>query len=365
MPTAKASTRSSSRSSCPKSDGQGRHPRGSEDQIPCPDFNLATTLASGQVFRWNREGDSFSGWIGDSPVEIVQQDSALIFQGSSTSAVERFFSLDVDLKEIARRIDVDENIHAAIQNHWGLRLIRQDPWECLASFILSAYNNIPRLTGILDRLAERFGELSGTPLGVGIRRRARPTQRVGLRSFLRPRSSPAMELAGDTVPARARNGLLTPSPDRGSASLHRFPTAEKLAGMSERVLRNCGLGFRAPYLRAAARAVAQGIVDLERLRTLEDESLREALLTIPGVGEKVAECVMLFAYGRASAFPVDVWIGRAMRAWYFRGRKVTDRRIREFARRHFGPPCGWAQQYLYCLARGNRGYALRRPSLPD
>ena len=111
------------------------------------------------------------------------------------------------------------------------------------------------------------------------------------------------------------------------------------------------MGYRAPYLRGMAQKVASGQVDLEKLRDLEDEPLRRALLSLPGIGEKVVECVMLFAYGRGSAFPVDVWIGRAMREWYFRRRKTSDKKIREFARKHFGPRCGWAQQYLYCLAR--------------
>ena len=104
-----------------------------------------------------------------------------------------------------------------------------------------------------------------------------------------------------------------------------------------------------------AQAVASGRVDLQSWRELEDEELRRALLTLPGVGEKVVECVMLFAYGRGAAFPVDVWIGRVMRKWYFRRRKVADRRVREFARKHFGPACGWAQQVLYCFARWNSG----------
>jgi len=132
---------------------------------------------------------------------------------------------------------------------------------------------------------------------------------------------------------------------------YRFPSAERLAEMSQRTLRNCGLGFRAPYLKAAAQAVVDGTADLEKWRALKDEALRRRLLTIPGVGEKVVECVMLFAFGRESAFPVDVWIGRAMREWYFKHRHVTDWQIREFALKHFGPQCGWAQQYLYCQAR--------------
>ncbi|MBI3318515.1 MAG: N-glycosylase, partial [Candidatus Omnitrophica bacterium] len=196
--------------------------------------------------------------------------------------------------------------------HGGLRIIRQEPWECLASFILSSFNNIPRLTGMLDRLAVRFGELAIPPIGT-------------------------------THDAKGTPGILSVS--------YRFPKAEMLAEASERTLRRLGLGFRAPYLKGAARAIASGQIDLRRLQGLDDEALRRALLEVPGVGEKVVECVMLFGYERSSAFPVDVWIGRFMRKKYFRGRKVTDRQIREFAREHFGPHCGWAQQFLYCAAR--------------
>jgi len=213
-----------------------------------------------------------------------------------------FFSLDVDLPALARGMDVDPVIHEALGRYPGLRVIRQDPWECAASFMLSAYNNIPRLTGMIETLSERFGEPCGG---------------------------------------------LTP---RGQTPV-RFPRPQALANVSERVLRNCGLGYRAPYLKAMSQVVASGRMDLDRLRALEDEELRRALLTLPGIGEKVVECVMLFAYGRGAAFPVDVWIGRAMRGWYFRRRKVSDKKIREFARKHFGPYCGWAQQTLYCFTR--------------
>ena len=224
-------------------------------------------------------------------MRLKQNNQQLIFDGGSPARVSRFFSLDVNLAALAREIDQDPIIHEALEAHWGLRLIRQEPWECLASFILSAYNNIVRLTGMLDTLAERYGETG------------------------------------------------------------RFPTPERLARVSEKELRGCGLGYRAPYLKAAAQMAASGKADLQKWKTLEDDALREALLEIPGIGEKVVECVMLFGYGRDSAFPVDVWINRAMRRWYFRNRQVPDKKIRVFARKHFGPRCGWAQQYLYHFAR--------------
>ena len=296
---------------------------------------------------------AFSGWIGSKFARAAQSGPHLLFQGASRREVERFFSLDADLAAIARQIDVDPVIHAAVRSRWGLRIIRQEPWECLASFILSSFNNIPRLTGMLDRLASRFGEPVND--GLSLRRgsaRASFGHPSVVTSLSLGRALPSRMGAGGTLPARPRDVPCADSPTRGLNPLfHRFPSPEALARVPERALRNLGLGFRAPYLKAAAQRVASGSVDLEDWRKLEDEELRRALLTIPGIGEKVVECAMLFGYGRSAAFPVDVWIGRAMRAWYFRGRKVTDRQIRAFARRHFGPHCGWAQQYLYCQAR--------------
>ena len=321
MPTARGNTRSSSRSSFPRSR--------TGSKLACPDFDLEATLASGQVFRWRRgPAGQYRGWIGPDQVCLDQQADKLVFEGTSAETLSRFFSLDIDLAEVARQIDADETIHGAIRAYWGLRLIRQDPWECLASFILSSFNNIVRLTGMLNRLAVQFGEPALTERCV-----------TGL---------PGVGATPDSLQWR-------------------FPGPEALAKVSERALRNCGLGYRAGYLKAAAEAVTSGEADLEKWKGFEDEPLRRSLCAIPGVGEKVVECVMLFGFGRTSAFPVDVWIGRAMRAWYFRGRrKVTDRRIRAFARRHFGPQCGWAQQFLYCQARanGSRGSLSIPPSRP-
>ena len=319
--------------------------------VLCPDFDLAVTLRSGQVFRWRTldGGSSFTGWIDGATAQVTQQRNQMLVEGTSQESARDFFSLDANLREIARQIDVDEIIHDALGRYWGLRVIRQDPWECLASFILSSFNNIPRLTHMIEALTLRFGEpVEGPRSGVGFAVRAAPQRGVAL--YRRPRSPQPFGSQGNHARS-AFEACSTHTPSVGQLHRRRFPSAERLAKVPERALRNCGLGFRAPYLKAAARAVTSGKFSLRSLDRLEDEPLRRALCEIPGVGEKVVECVMLFSYGRAAAFPVDVWIGRSMRAWYFRRRKVTDRQIREFARKHFGPNCGWAQQYLYCCAR--------------
>ncbi|MCM8794664.1 MAG: hypothetical protein NC819_02535 [Candidatus Omnitrophica bacterium] len=292
--------------------------------VSCADFNLRETLHSGQVFLWKEtEPGLFRGWIGRHQAQVSQEGDLLLFNGVPESEIRRFFSLDVDLPVLARGIDVDPVIHEALHAVWGLRLIRQDPWECTAAFILSAYNNIVRLTGMLDRLVLRYG--TGCP---PTHRSNRPSEAVLTPAFSRARP-----------------------PSADTPSLYAFPTAERLAAVPEKELRTCGLGYRAPYLKAAARLHASGAMDPAKLMKLENDALRETLLEVPGIGEKVVECVMLFGYGRESAFPVDVWIGRAMRRWYFRNRKVPDKKIRLFARKHFGPRCGWAQQYLYHVAR--------------
>jgi N-glycosylase/DNA lyase len=126
-----------------------------------------------------------------------------------------------------------------------------------------------------------------------------------------------------------------------------FPTPERLAGLTEAELRECKMGFRAPNLLATARMVASGECDLERLRSLPLDQARATLVDLPGVGEKIASCVLLYAYGFRTAFPLDVWVIRALRQHYFRGRNVRPEKLREFSAKHFGPYSGYAQQYLF------------------
>jgi N-glycosylase/DNA lyase len=203
----------------------------------------------------------------------------------------------------------------------GLRLLRQEPWECLASFILSSTKQIVQIRQIIALLCERFGE----PV-TGINAEAQ-----------RPRRN-----------AKLENSLRT---SVSSAPLRSFPSAARIAALNETDLRNCKMGFRAPSLLAAARQIAEGKLDLEIIRSLPLAEARAELMKLRGVGGKIADCVLLFAFGFDSAFPVDVWVERALQQLYFPRRRASEKRLRRFAATHFGPHAGYAQQYLFHYIR--------------
>ncbi len=273
--------------------------------VPAPAFSLKTTLESGQTFRWRWKHEWYYGFIGPCAVKVKQAGDNLTIETIdprlSPAHIRRYFALDLDLSPILASIDVDAQIHDAIMRFRGLRVLRQEPWECLASFICSSFNNIKRIEGMIERMSQTFG-----------------------------------------VPI-AFNGF------RGCA----FPTPEAIARAPERRLRELGLGFRAGYLKATAKLIASGRLPLETLRRTDYRVTKAALLRCEGVGDKVADCVALFGFEKYEAFPVDLWIERAMR-YYFRSAKMTPARIHDFAWQHFGRYAGWAQQYLYHYVRTAR-----------
>ncbi len=282
-------------------------------RVPAADFSLTDTLECGQAFRWVFRNGAYYGFIparpdvfgagGDSSaVRARQTDSLLTIEAVdphlTTDRVRHYFALDVELARILQSIDVDAQIHEAIRRFRGLRILRQDPWECLASFICSSYNNIKRIQTMIERLCAAYG-----------------------------------------APA-SFNGF------RGCS----FPTPVAIANASERRLRALGLGFRAPYLKATARLIADGKLPFETLKRTDYHVTKASLLRCAGVGDKVADCVALFGLEKYEAFPIDLWIERAMR-YYFRQEKLTPTRMHDFARRHFGVFAGYAQQYLYHYVR--------------
>ena len=276
-------------------------------RVPAPEFSLRHTVECGQAFRWKpATADAYYGFIHGVAAKVRQDGDVLTIETADSrltaTQVRDYFALDVDLRAILASIDTDAQIHDAIGRFYGLRVLRQDPWECLASFICSSFNNIVRIQGMIGRLCQSFG----TPV--------------------------------------AFNGF------RGCS----FPSADVIARVPERRLRELGLGFRAPYLKATATLIADGQLSLETLRRTDYWATRTALLHCEGVGQKVADCVALFGFEKYEAFPVDVWIERAMR-YYFRKRRMTTGRIQDFAHEHFGRYAGYAQQYLYHYVRTIRG----------
>jgi N-glycosylase/DNA lyase len=289
-------------------------------EIPAADFDLGMTLDSGQVFHWEKVGNGFIGTIGDRAVYVEQRGDVLklckkectldgLKPSSFARSVANYFALDHPLAEICASFPDDPIMNTARTFCRGLRIIRQPKWECLATFICSSMKQVAHIRQISLALRNRFGD-----------------QR------------------------KIDNHVV-----------YTFPSAQRIARASEQKLRKCALGYRATNLLATARLVAAGTADLEAWSALSDADLREKLCALPGVGAKVANCVMLFAYERLRAFPVDVWIERVLRQEYFsRKKKITPERLREFSETYFGERGGYAQQYLFHHARMNKKRSASR-----
>jgi N-glycosylase/DNA lyase len=268
--------------------------------FPVEKYDLSATLDSGQAFRWRQSDDTWTGVIHGRWVQLRAEPGVIVAEtvGPADDWLRHYLQLDVDLPHVLSSFPQDdEALQSAVRACPGLRLLRQDPWECLASFICSSTKQIVQIRQIIALLCTRFGEPVSVP----------------------PGEEPAFS----------------------------FPSIERLAAATEASLRECKLGFRAPYLRHTAQMLAAGEVNLTRLSELPLGQARAELCKLPGVGEKIADCALLFSCGHAEAFPVDVWIMRALRRHYFPRRKVSPARMRRFIEKHFGPHAGYAQQYLF------------------
>ena len=265
-------------------------------KIKINDFNLDHSLSCGQVFRWEKK-DWWNGIVKGAIVRAKQEDQELIVESSlDKELIIDYFRLDDDIEQIYAFISRDEKIASLINKYRGLRLIRQDPWECLVSYMCSSNNTIRNITNSIRRMCECFGNEIGK----------------GYYSF--------------------------PTPDALSAA--------RLCDMSQ-----CRLGFRAPRILKLANIVVNREFDLYRIKDLSYRKGREELVKIEGVGNKIADCVLLFAFGKLESFPVDTHIEQIMERYYgssFKGPKSKKRdEMAEFARSYFGKYCGYAQEYLY------------------
>jgi N-glycosylase/DNA lyase len=264
--------------------------------LSAPDLDLGVTLHSGQVFHWLPHGNGFLGAIGEQAVYLEQKGENLIFAPDQVELVRHYFALDHPMDRILATFPRDETMTQAIAFSKGMRIIRQPIWECLATFITSALKQVQHIRAISLALRQRFGR----------------------------------------------------SVHCGKLETRTYPRPEVLAGAELQALLDCKLGFRAKNLLAAAKIVASGEIDLEGLGKRPTTEVRRTLCRLPGVGEKIANCVLLFAYERLDAFPIDVWIARMLRERYFAKRPaVRLGELQEFAAEYFGPYGGYAQQYLF------------------
>ena len=266
-------------------------------KVKTEDFNLEYTLESGQIFRVSK----INGWYyvntQDKFFKIKQMRNELEFYGVSKDFIINFFSLDEKHTKILEEINRDPFINRVITKYRGLRLIKQEPWECLISFICSSASNIPRIKSKLNALSEQFGK----------------------------------KLILDEIPSFA------------------FPLPGTINDYEK--IKDAKTGFRARYILET-----NNIIDYECLYSLRNksyESAKDQLKKFNGVGDKVADCILLFSLGFYQAFPVDTWIKKIMQLHYFNNRTISNREIREFGMSYFGRYAGYAQQYLFVFSRMN------------
>jgi N-glycosylase/DNA lyase len=273
--------------------------------IAVQDYDLGSTLASGQAFRWTFRDGAWEGVIGTHWVRLSQKPHGIEAETAQPVPdwqwLTHYLQTDVNLAEVVRAFPQDEPLGRSVQECRGLRLLRQDPWECLASFILSSTKQIVQIQQIVGELCTRFGEPVPVP--------------------------------------------------PGHKPVYTFPTAERLAKVTEAELRACKMGFRAPSLLKTSQMITAGEVDLQRLFSLNVDQAHHELLRFRGVGNKIANCVLLFAYGFQQAFPVDVWVMKALKELYFPKRRPSAKRLARFTSTYFGPYAGYAQQYLFHYMR--------------
>lgn len=273
-------------------------------------FKAKHIFECGQCFRWDEENDkSYTGIVGRNVVNVKEVENKVIFSrfgvDNLKELVQSYFDLDRDYEKIKEELSkVDKYLAKSIEYGNGIRILNQDLWETIISFIISANNNIPRIKGIINRLSQKYGE--------------------------------KIEWRGKEY--------------------YTFPTVEELSKASVEDLRSLGLGFRDIRVYETTHKILSKEVDLEKLHNEEDtEKVRNILLTLSGVGPKVADCILLFStLKRFDVFPIDVWVRRVMNELYIKNEdetKVNKKEIERLAKEKYGNLEGIAQQYLFFWKR--------------
>lgn len=272
-----------------------------EIKVKC--FNLKATLECGQCFRWtSSENNEYIGVIEDRVLKVKQEGETLIIESNNEkdleSVVKKYFDLEKDYSQIEKRIiKIDDNIKEAVKNSSGIRHLKQPFFETLISYIISANNNIPRISKSVNLIAKTYGK---------------------------------------KVIFEENEYFL-------------FPTPEELRNVTIEDYRKLGVGFRDKYIYYTVKDILNGNFKVENIDFLSTDSLRDELLKLKGVGRKVADCILLFSCGREEVFPIDVWVERVMSILYFKQNSgaVKKKDILEYSTKHFGADAGIIQQHLF------------------
>jgi len=269
-------------------------------------FEPVHIFECGQCFRWNKEDDdSYTGIFKGNVINVKKENEDIIFTGICEGEIKdictNYFDLNTSYEEIKQSLSkIDEYLANSIEYGAGIRILKQDLWETLISFIISANNNIPRIKTIIERISKRYGN--------------------------------KIEFNGKEY--------------------YTFPTPEELRNATVQDFRNLGLGFRDVRVYETVQKTLKNEINLQKLKEENNvEKLRDELLKIPGVGPKVADCIMLFSLSKYQVFPVDVWVRRVISELYFENKEQQQKVIQRFAKEHYGKLAGLAQQYLFYWRR--------------
>ena len=268
-------------------------------------INVENSINSGQVFLWKKNGDYWDGVNGQDILRIDKNGIIKSYQNLKTD----FFRKNDKLDDIIKSISKDKTVKKAVKKYLGLRILKQDPFQCLISFIISSNSNIQKIKTSLENISKKFGT---------------KIEFENQEFFL-------------------------------------FPKSRKLGKASINEIRSCGVGYRAKFIKDAANMIFSKEVDLESLKKSKYFEVKKSICSIPGVGNKVADCVMLFSLNKLEAFPLDRWMIRILEKYYLNEfhletKTITEKQydiLHEKIVNHFGPYAGYAQQFLFKMERDN------------
>jgi len=266
-------------------------------------IDIDNSINSGQVFLWKKDG---SDWYGINGQDILKINKNAVIKSIQNSKTD-FFRKNDNMQEIIKSISKDKTVKEAIKQYEGLRIFKQDPFQCMISFIISSNSNIQKIKNSLEKITKKFG-----------------------------------------VKVEIQN-----------KEFFLFPKPEKLANASIEEIKKCGVGYRAPFIKQAAEMIFSKKIDLEYLEKLDYKEAKKNICLIPGVGNKVADCILLFSLNKLEAFPLDTWMIKILEKYYSNEFKIETKTItqkqyeilHEKIVNYFGPYCGYAQQFLFKMER--------------